>query len=83
VNQVLGEEDSEIFASRVANGQIQSIERLQRSVSSLSNPPLITKVAYLDSEPRGVYGLKALAHEMVVEELESNATPHFQTNKNV
>jgi anion-transporting ArsA/GET3 family ATPase len=43
VNQVLGEEDSEIFASRVANGQIQFIERLQRSVSSLSNPPSITK----------------------------------------
>jgi len=83
VNQVLGEEDSEIFASRVANGQIQSIERLQRSVSSLSNPPLITKVAYLDSEPRGVFGLKALAHEMLLEELEANATPHFQTNKNV
>jgi arsenite-transporting ATPase len=83
VNQVLGEEDSEIFASRVANGQIQSIERLQRSVSSLSNPPLITKVGNLDSEPRGVFGLKALAHEMLVEEIEPNATPHYQTNNNV
>jgi hypothetical protein len=70
VNQVLGEEDSEIFALSVANGQIQSIQRLQQSVNAMSNPPLITKVTYLDSESRGVFGLKALAHKMLVEELE-------------
>ncbi len=83
MNQVLGKEDSEIFASHVANGQTQSIERLQRSVSSLSNPPLITKVAYLDLEPQGIFGLKALAHKKLVAELAPNATPHFQTYKHV
>jgi len=74
VNQILGEDDSQSFASRVADGQARSIQQLQRSIDTLEKPPLITKVTYLDSEPRGVFGLKALANEMLLEELQPATT---------
>jgi arsenite-transporting ATPase len=65
VNQVLSEDDSSAqdFLSHVAKSQKSSIEELERSTESLAIR--ITKAPYLDTEPRGVYGLKILADELL------------------
>jgi arsenite-transporting ATPase len=70
VNQVLKDNGSDVetFLSHVSNGQLASIENLQQAVGSMANPPCITKVSYLDTEPRGVFGLKILADELLREE---------------
>lgn len=70
VNQVLGEDDSDVktFLSHIHQSQVGSIRELEQSTSSLPKPPRITKVKYLDTEPRGVFGLKVLADELVKEE---------------
>jgi arsenite/tail-anchored protein-transporting ATPase len=68
VNQVLNNNDSDAvtFLSHLERTQTASIVELERFTSSLAGPaPRITKVPYLDTEPRGVYGLKALAAELV------------------
>ena len=82
-NQVLKEgddEDARIFLSHVENSQKQAIADLERfssntaaastssaNKSSGSSSPVITKVPYLDTEPRGVFGLKILADELMKE----------------
>jgi arsenite-transporting ATPase len=65
VNQVLSEDDSSAqdFLSHVAKSQKSSIEELERSTESLA--VRITKAPYLDTEPRGVYGLKILSDELL------------------
>jgi len=65
VNQVLKDDSSDVisFFKRLADGQKASISEL-RSVTALD----ITKVPYLDTEPRGVFGLKVLAEELIKED---------------
>jgi arsenite-transporting ATPase len=72
VNQVLSNDDSDArnFLSHLGSSQRESIKDLKRSALSLlpDKPPTITEVRYLDTEPRGVFGLKVLADELLKEE---------------
>jgi arsenite-transporting ATPase len=69
INQVLSDDgsDAKTFISHVAQSQLGSIEDLERSAAAMERPPIITKVQFLDTEPRGVFGLKILADEMLRE----------------
>jgi anion-transporting ArsA/GET3 family ATPase len=69
VNQVLSDDgsDAKTFISHMAQSQRGSIEDLERYTLDLERPPVITKVEFLDTEPRGVFGLKILADEMLKE----------------
>ena len=60
--------DLETFLSHLSNVQAGSISNLEQNVQVLQNPPKITKVQYLDTEPRGVFGLKVLADALLKEE---------------
>ena len=66
VNQVLDhQETAGAFLSHVAHRQQASITDLEQfSAGRLS----LTRVPYLDTEPRGIYGLKALGMELFSEE---------------
>jgi arsenite/tail-anchored protein-transporting ATPase len=74
VNQVLSDNDDAVrtFLSHLEStqkGSINDINQYVQSMSSSSSPtPIITKVRYLDTEPRGVFGLKVLAAELLREE---------------
>lgn len=70
VNQVLNEDgsDARTFLSHIEHSQESSIDDLERSTKALPHPPRITKAQYLDTEPRGVFGLKVLADELLREE---------------
>jgi len=65
VNQILADDGNDIqdFVSHTRSAQSLSIDELQRSIEAD-----VTKVPYLDTEPRGVFGLKALAAELLREE---------------
>jgi arsenite-transporting ATPase len=69
VNQVLKDDGSDVttFLSRVSDGQTSSIENLEQAMRAVQNPPAITKVQYLDTEPRGVFGLKVLGDALMKE----------------
>jgi arsenite-transporting ATPase len=69
VNQVLSDDgsDAKTFISHMAQSQLGSIKDLERYTSALERSPIITKVEFLDTEPRGVFGLKILADEMLKE----------------
>ena len=77
VNQVLDKskdgnnEELQGFATRLAKSQSSAIHQIQRAVSGASNPPRVTKVAMLDTEPRGVYGLKALSEQLTQDSAET------------
>jgi arsenite-transporting ATPase len=75
VNQVLKDDGSDVttFLSQMSEGQAFSINSLEIFVGTLSKPPTITKVQYLDTEPRGVYGLKVLGNALLKEEEISSA----------
>ncbi len=66
-NQVLKSDGSDIetFISHLSDSQAGSIANLEQSVGVLANPPKITKVQYLDTEPRGVFGLKVLGDALL------------------
>jgi arsenite-transporting ATPase len=70
VNQVLkdDESDTKTFLSHVSDGQSTSIQNLQQFLGTMTTTPRLTKVPYLDTEPRGVFGLKMLADELLREE---------------
>jgi len=70
VNQVLKDDGSDVgaFLSRVQSGQEVSLQELKTAASSVVPQPKITKVNYLDTEPRSVYGLKVLADALMKEE---------------
>jgi len=69
VNQVLEEgKMAQAFMSQVAKTQSSCIEEVRKSMESIGNAPRITEVSYLDTEPRGVYGLKALSEEYLTEQ---------------
>lgn len=70
VNQVLENSDGEGkeenlqgFVTRLTKSQSSSIEVIRRVVDGMNDPPRVTEVSYLDMEPRGVFGLKALSEE--------------------
>lgn len=68
-NQVLSQDGSDVqsFLERVEKGQADSIEDLTNSIGNIREEkmrPRITKVPFLDTEPRGVYGLKSLSFEL-------------------
>ena len=70
VNQVLENNDGEGnedklhgFVTRLTKSQTTSIEDIRRVVDGMTDPPRVTEVSYLDMEPRGVFGLKALSEE--------------------
>jgi arsenite-transporting ATPase len=69
VNQVLRDDGSDInsFLSTIRDSQSAAIEKLQNSLSSEGGATSVTKVPYLDTEPRGVFGLKILADELLKE----------------
>jgi anion-transporting ArsA/GET3 family ATPase len=70
VNQILRNDDNDlsVFLSHVREGQESSIGELMAFLTTLQNAKLnITKVLFLDTEPRGVFGLKVLANELVRE----------------
>ena len=75
VNQVLqsneenGEDDDKLkgFVTRLTQSQSSSIREIHKAVKGLVKPPRLTEVTYLDMEPRGVYGLKALSEEFLSE----------------
>jgi arsenite-transporting ATPase len=70
VNQVLkdDESDTKTFLSHVSDGQSTSIQNLQQFLGTMTTTPRLTKIPYLDTEPRGVFGLKMLADELLREE---------------
>lgn len=78
VNQVLDSEEEEAdgdgekkdeklqgFVTRLTKSQSSSIEEIHRAVDRLDDPPRVTKVTMMDTEPRGVYGLKALSEQLL------------------
>ena len=68
VNQVLKDDGSDVssFLSHVSDGQVSSIKSLEQAMETYKpNPPTITKVQYLDTEPRGVFGLKVLGDALL------------------
>jgi arsenite-transporting ATPase len=72
MNQVISDDgsDAETFVQRVSDSQAGAVTKLLRFTDTLPSPPTITQIGYLDTEPRGVFGLKALALEMMKEALE-------------
>ena len=66
VNQVLKGDgsDSKDFLGHVRSTQIHSIDDLSRFMSSMPRPAVLTQSNYLDTEPRGVFGLKILSDEL-------------------
>ena len=79
VNQVLnnsegsGDEDTILqgFVSRLSSSQSSSIREIHTAVEGMALPPRMTQVTFLDTEPRGVYGLKALSEEFLSEKKEA------------
>ena len=49
----------------MTKSQSSSIEEIHRAVDRLDDPPRVTKVTMMDTEPRGVYGLKALSEQLL------------------
>ncbi len=70
VNQVLREDGSDVgtFLSHVGDGQAVSLSNLEDALALIDQAPRITKVRYLDTEPRGVFGLKVLGDELLKED---------------
>ena len=81
VNQVLEKSDGEGkeeklrgFVTRLTKSQSSSIDEIRRVVDGMNDPPRVTEVSYLDMEPRGVFGLKALSEEYLSEDKEKVTT---------
>jgi len=66
-NKVLSEDgsDLETFVSKVQVGQSSSIQTLEAAIDKMAKKPEVTMIQYLDTEPRGVFGLKVLADELL------------------
>ena len=87
VNQVLdggddGEEEGEAarklrgFVTRLTSLQASSLAEIRGAAERLDDPPRVTTVTMLDTEPRGVYGLKVLSEQLLLleqTEVASNA----------
>mmetsp|Transcript_5837 Transcript_5837/g.8573 ORF Transcript_5837/g.8573 Transcript_5837/m.8573 type:complete len:780 (-) Transcript_5837:134-2473(-) len=66
-NQVLKDDGSDVatFLNKIAQGQQASIRDLTEAATQEMKAIEITKVQYLDTEPRGVFGLKVLSEELL------------------
>ena len=66
-NQVLrdDEEDIDSFISRVQRSQDRAIKDLQNAVGMSASTPDLLLVPFVDTEPRGVFGLKVIAESLV------------------
>lgn len=69
-NQVLNDDGSDVgtFLQRVHDSQETSIQELKSVASKMEKPPELTQIEYLDTEPRGVFGLKVLADALMKEQ---------------
>ena len=69
-NQVLNEDGSDVgtFLQKIHDGQESSVQDLKSMISNMKSPPELTQVQYLDTEPRGVFGLKVLADALLKED---------------
>lgn len=68
-NQILEDNNVPVFLDHVRTSQQKSIETLKQAVETNSYSPELTFVPYLDTEPRGVFGLKVLADALLKEEI--------------
>ena len=68
VNQVLEESNAAVFVDHVRTSQQKSIAALEQIAANASSKPTLTRVPYLDTEPRGVFGLKVLADALLKRE---------------
>ncbi|CAB9528558.1 ATPase GET3 [Seminavis robusta] len=68
-NQVLKDDgsDAKTYLSHVHQGQMISLGELQSATAAMTKPPRVTTVPYIDTEPRGVFGLNILAEELLKE----------------
>eukprot|EP00934_Nitzschia_sp_Nitz4_P004103 Nitzschia sp. Nitz4//scaffold37_size175936//70278//72867//NITZ4_002044-RA/size175936-augustus-gene-0.17-mRNA-1//-1//CDS//3329549782//4093//frame0 len=66
-NQVLKDDGSDVekFMAKVSDVQKVSLRNLERALSRIHNPPVVTKVHYLDHEPRGLAGLQGLGEALL------------------
>ncbi|KAI2510597.1 hypothetical protein MHU86_3865 [Fragilaria crotonensis] len=66
-NQVLNDDGSDVgvFLQKIHDGQESSIQDLKSMISNMKSPAELTQVQYLDTEPRGVFGLKVLADALL------------------
>ena len=53
------------FLRRAGEGEASSLADLKTAIDAANTNAVITQVPYLDTEPRGVYGLKALSEELL------------------
>jgi arsenite/tail-anchored protein-transporting ATPase len=74
INQVLrsSDEDAAVFLRTVEHRQKFALDDLEALAKTKGLQ--VTKVPYLDTEPRGVYGLAAVARELLRTEAGSPAT---------
>jgi arsenite-transporting ATPase len=70
-NQVLRDDNSDVglFLNRLRETQRSSMSQLRQFLEDDHGDIQLTEVAYLDTEPRGVYGLKALSIELLKNEI--------------
>ena len=66
VNQVLKEDGSDTvtFLSHVSETQASAVSRLEQDLKGSTR---LTKATFLDTEPRGVFGLKVMADQLLRE----------------
>ena len=69
-NQVLKEDGSDIltFLNKISEGQEASIRDLRDAADRSGIPIVTTQVPYLDTEPRGVFGLEVLSEQLLRED---------------
>lgn len=68
VNQVLNDDDAcaQAFFSHLSGAQSKAIQALESYLSSTPGETIsVAKIRLLDTEPRGVFGLKAIGDELV------------------
>lgn len=68
VNQVLEDSSAQVYVDHVRVSQQKSISVLEQTVATAPYKTALTLVPYLDTEPRGVFGLKVLADALLNEQ---------------
>ena len=63
------------YVTRLAASQNSSIREIRRAVDGMDDPPRVTQVTMLDVEPRGVYGLKAMAGQLMLPSMTAEEVP--------
>jgi arsenite-transporting ATPase len=68
VNQVLADSDAKVFLNHLETSQQRSLTSLEQIALNADSKPIVTKVPYIDTEPRGVFGLKVLSDALLKRE---------------